>query len=363
MDSVVLDGVEYIKASVLAKRFRYTSDYVGQLCRNKKVDARLVGRTWFVNPSSVEGHKKNKYSNTSSVKVSEPETGNEIKPVRIDVFPSVRAKTLKQISLAKVNDAVPQKRKLKISYEVDDGFLIPELTKKHYQPAKSVRIDQVDAVSVKIDGKTEDSSFSPTPIPEVALSGKLVVSEVLENTETDNVSNNISNEPVVVKNVTVPNDARKSLKKKLTLFKRKASMVNIVPRTIPHKSPISDPVTQSRFPSKVKIDTNANKANNQVKKIDTVTNNKAVVIAEPVIDKKMVLKPALDTVLQKAVSNPPPKQKMSLLVQISPLIATILAFILILIILSTNTTLISNGVVYNAMLSFKLENLIKLIAF
>jgi len=42
MDKVVFDKKEYTKASIAAKQFKYTSDYVGQLCRLEKVDARLV---------------------------------------------------------------------------------------------------------------------------------------------------------------------------------------------------------------------------------------------------------------------------------------------------------------------------------
>ena len=45
MQSVVLNGKKFIKASEAAKAAGYTADYVGQLCRNEKIDAQLVGRS------------------------------------------------------------------------------------------------------------------------------------------------------------------------------------------------------------------------------------------------------------------------------------------------------------------------------
>ena len=63
MEVVIFEGKEYTKASVLAARFRYTSDYLGQLCRGKKVDARLVGRAWYINLDSLNHHRDGRYKN------------------------------------------------------------------------------------------------------------------------------------------------------------------------------------------------------------------------------------------------------------------------------------------------------------
>jgi hypothetical protein len=38
------DGQKYISAKLAAENFGYTSDYVRQLCRSKKVMARQIGR-------------------------------------------------------------------------------------------------------------------------------------------------------------------------------------------------------------------------------------------------------------------------------------------------------------------------------
>ena len=38
--------------------FGYTQDYIGQLCRGEKIDARRIGRTWYVCEKSILEHKK-----------------------------------------------------------------------------------------------------------------------------------------------------------------------------------------------------------------------------------------------------------------------------------------------------------------
>src|SRR4029078_297853 len=51
----------------------YTSDYVGQLCRGKKIEAHLFGRNWYVPEKAILNHKE-KYqfapTNTRHKKVS-----------------------------------------------------------------------------------------------------------------------------------------------------------------------------------------------------------------------------------------------------------------------------------------------------
>ena len=54
MDVITHNGVSYKKATAVAKEFGYTTDYIGQLCRAKKIDARLVGRAWYVNVADLE---------------------------------------------------------------------------------------------------------------------------------------------------------------------------------------------------------------------------------------------------------------------------------------------------------------------
>ena len=64
MEVLNVNGKSYVKASVLARQLGYTSDYIGQLCRGNKVDAKLVGRSWYVEKKSIESHKSTRYRST-----------------------------------------------------------------------------------------------------------------------------------------------------------------------------------------------------------------------------------------------------------------------------------------------------------
>ncbi|OHA26027.1 MAG: hypothetical protein A3D52_01410 [Candidatus Taylorbacteria bacterium RIFCSPHIGHO2_02_FULL_44_36] len=54
----ILAGKKFITSKKAALLFGYTQDYVGQLCRGGKVDARRIGRTWYVCEKSILEHKK-----------------------------------------------------------------------------------------------------------------------------------------------------------------------------------------------------------------------------------------------------------------------------------------------------------------
>jgi len=59
------DGKKYISSSRAAKISGYVNDYIGQLCRDGKLDCRMIGRSWYVSFDSLISHKN---SNVGSVK-------------------------------------------------------------------------------------------------------------------------------------------------------------------------------------------------------------------------------------------------------------------------------------------------------
>src|SRR3989344_172633 len=74
MESPILfDGKEYISASRASKKIGYASDYIGQLCRAKKIPGRLIGRTWYVDLDSLVEHKKNRQYGRKKIFDTEPE--------------------------------------------------------------------------------------------------------------------------------------------------------------------------------------------------------------------------------------------------------------------------------------------------
>jgi hypothetical protein len=54
MNEITLDGKTYLSSRRAAEVTGYAKDYIGQLCREGRVEARLIGRNWYVLRESVE---------------------------------------------------------------------------------------------------------------------------------------------------------------------------------------------------------------------------------------------------------------------------------------------------------------------
>ncbi len=57
MDELVIGEKKYISSKKAAELTGYAKDYIGQLCREGRVEARLVGRSWYVLESSISEHR------------------------------------------------------------------------------------------------------------------------------------------------------------------------------------------------------------------------------------------------------------------------------------------------------------------
>lgn len=57
MDEIIIEDKKYISSKRAAKATGYAKDYVGQLCREGRVPARLVGRNWYVLETAIQDHR------------------------------------------------------------------------------------------------------------------------------------------------------------------------------------------------------------------------------------------------------------------------------------------------------------------
>ncbi|MEK7602545.1 MAG: helix-turn-helix domain-containing protein [Patescibacteria group bacterium] len=57
MDELTIGDQKYLSSKKAAQITGYAKDYVGQLCREGRVEARLVGRNWYVLESSLLEHR------------------------------------------------------------------------------------------------------------------------------------------------------------------------------------------------------------------------------------------------------------------------------------------------------------------
>ncbi len=57
MDELTIGDKTYVSSKRAAKITGYATDYVGQLCREGRVEARLVGRNWYVLEGAIREHR------------------------------------------------------------------------------------------------------------------------------------------------------------------------------------------------------------------------------------------------------------------------------------------------------------------
>lgn len=57
MDEILIEEKKYISSKQAAKMTGYAKDYIGQLCREGRVPARLVGRSWYVLETAIQDHR------------------------------------------------------------------------------------------------------------------------------------------------------------------------------------------------------------------------------------------------------------------------------------------------------------------
>jgi len=178
MEEISVKGKNYIKAKDIARELGYTNDYIGQLCRAGKVEAELVGRTWYVNPESVQKHKKNRYRSTKA------STKRELRTNLLE-----RMKEQEQNSRAHFYEHKPKKQEVNILYETDEADLMPVTTKQKpakEQPAIELEVELADAKKVEVEAETEKQyHFEAPERKETKFFGTLKVTDFVSEVPVD----------------------------------------------------------------------------------------------------------------------------------------------------------------------------------
>lgn len=90
MDELTIGDKIYISSKKAAEITGYAKDYIGQLCREGRVEATLVGRSWYVLESSLREHRFGKEKGEVTQEVGEERDSNawvETKYVAEEVAP------------------------------------------------------------------------------------------------------------------------------------------------------------------------------------------------------------------------------------------------------------------------------------
>lgn len=85
-DRIELEGKMYISSADAARDMKYTKDYIGQLARAGKIDAKLIGRSWYVAEESLKEHKGSvHYTLTKTKKRRAPSGSRETEKVILHI--------------------------------------------------------------------------------------------------------------------------------------------------------------------------------------------------------------------------------------------------------------------------------------
>lgn len=185
METLTLDQKEYVKAKSAARELGYTSDYIGQLCRAGKIDAKLIGRSWYVDVAELKAHKKTRYGEkgTKSIKVRVDKNSGSDVPAHVDIH------TLAPVGghssgSSNIKDRVYWNAP---NYDADGSPLIPEVSKNFKTKGGiniTVKPTDAEELAVKSD-PGETYKMSATKLPTVRLNGVLKVSAIEDSYEND----------------------------------------------------------------------------------------------------------------------------------------------------------------------------------
>lgn len=226
MNTITINGVEYQRASILGKEFKYTSDYIGQLCRGHKVDAQLVGRTWYVNPLSLKSHKKSRYAkSTPDEKISEYKV--EINKSRIEIEPQITKNTLKTV-FPKNNNFVRRIDWKPAKYKMDEADLLPSLG----DSKKRINVDLAESSTVPIKSSKESIRMEPEPLPTVSLSGTLRIASLDESYLIEDDQNDVVLQPKATVLGEEIQDNSLNFLKRARISKQKFSDIDVKPSQV-----------------------------------------------------------------------------------------------------------------------------------
>jgi len=163
MDEILIEEKKYISSKQAAKMTGYAKDYIGQLCREGRVPARLIGRSWYVLEAAIQDHK---FGNPEEI---EPiEKGKKVEesitpPSLVSTWESPRYES-------SVEELLPSINRIKdaSSAEEDDNQTVPQ----HIQDSWKAWFDRFDHTEEDVEdiadtGDTEDADVRDTAnIPE-----------------------------------------------------------------------------------------------------------------------------------------------------------------------------------------------------
>jgi len=100
MEEIIIEEKKYVSSKQAAKITGYAKDYIGQLCREGRVPARLVGRSWYVLESAITDHRfGNPEIEQEDIQKSEEQRPSALPTWEAPRYEAVQAEVLPSINL------------------------------------------------------------------------------------------------------------------------------------------------------------------------------------------------------------------------------------------------------------------------
>jgi hypothetical protein len=189
MEHLDIGEKRYVKVSSAARETGYTTDYIGQLCRAKKVDAKLVGRTWYVAYDELLAHRqtRGRSSHEKAKKAFKKEVA------------AIEGETRIPISIEHTG---ARKRLISehITYHTDEAALMPA-TVATYTPENIPE----QKLQVTKDAEERPVKFNTEEKPEIKWNGTIVVKSLNEAVDDEITSNSKAKTSPLTRHVHIRN--------------------------------------------------------------------------------------------------------------------------------------------------------------
>lgn len=165
MDSLEIDGKEYISSREAARQHSYTTDYVGQLIRKGSLVGKKVGRTWYVEAASLE-----KYAGepTPSAKPVMPRTDIFSISERPEAVPVATSK-VEPLRAAQTETATSRPLMRYLSAQEEDLPALPVRPQRPEVPVAHIGLDSIVGEAPIEDRYLEEELESVETAPSAAV--------------------------------------------------------------------------------------------------------------------------------------------------------------------------------------------------
>jgi len=151
MDEILIGEKKYVSSKQAAKVTGYAKDYIGQLCREGRVPARLVGRSWYVLESAIHDHRFGEQKSEQEAQDASKEAPQ--------AFPQTWEAP--RYSTAPVEEEIPSVNRLR---DADEGVQEGDSVSQHLQDSWKAWFDRVadaapsipDVIPEKSGGKESE---------------------------------------------------------------------------------------------------------------------------------------------------------------------------------------------------------------